>query len=190
MKDYYKILEVRINASQIEIKKSYRKLAFRYHPDKNSASNAAKIFIEITEAYETLIDPIKKVEYDKLYNEIFLNQKINIYKEQEYQEQQKEWSEYGAKKAKEYSDLNFDEFIKRAFTEVKLGANYLPNIITIGIVIIAIIGLVGVLPSAFDEGGGLGIFLLLSLFGLIYLVYHLSKVMSRDYSKERKYKNL
>jgi len=190
MKDYYKTLEVNISASQLEIKKSYRKLAFRYHPDKNSASDAAKIFIEITEAYEILIDPIKRVGYDKLYSEIFLNQKASVYREQVYQKQQNEWTEYGAQKAKEYSDLNFDEFLRKVFTEVKLGANYLPNIITIGIIIIAIVGLFGALPSAFKEGGGLGIFILLTLFGLLYLIYHLFKVMSRDYSKERKYKNL
>ena len=61
-KDYYKILELNKNATIDEIKKSYRKLALKYHPDKNNGEE--KKFKEITEAYETLSDPQKKHAYD------------------------------------------------------------------------------------------------------------------------------
>ena len=65
MSDYYKILDVSRKATLAEIKKSYRKLARKYHPDLNPGDNAAeKKFKEITEAYEVLKDPKKKKQYD------------------------------------------------------------------------------------------------------------------------------
>jgi molecular chaperone DnaJ len=62
MKDYYKILEVEEKASADEIKKSYRKLASKYHPDKNP--DGEEKFKEIAEAYETLSNPEKRANYD------------------------------------------------------------------------------------------------------------------------------
>jgi molecular chaperone DnaJ len=62
MKDYYKILEVEVKSSQDEIKKSYRKLAAKYHPDKNPQGEEK--FKEIAEAYDTLGNPEKRKVYD------------------------------------------------------------------------------------------------------------------------------
>ena len=63
--DYYKILEVSENEDISEIKKQYRKLAMKYHPDRNAGDErAAKKFREITEAYEVLSDEKKRKEYD------------------------------------------------------------------------------------------------------------------------------
>ncbi|XP_071961292.1 uncharacterized protein [Antedon mediterranea] len=65
-KDYYKILEVDKKASQQEIKKAFRKLAIKYHPDKNKDPDAEKKFVEIAKAYEVLYDPEKRKQYDQL----------------------------------------------------------------------------------------------------------------------------
>ena len=63
--DYYKILEVPENADISEIKKKYRKMAMKYHPDRNAGDEkAAKKFREITEAYEVLSNEKKRKEYD------------------------------------------------------------------------------------------------------------------------------
>ena len=63
--DYYKILEVSENADILKIKKQYRKLAMKYHPDRNAGDErAAKKFREITEAYEVLSNGEKRKEYD------------------------------------------------------------------------------------------------------------------------------
>ena len=65
MKDYYKILGVTPSASQQEIRKAYRALAFKYHPDKNPESSLAEAhFKEIQEAYATLSDNYKRDKYD------------------------------------------------------------------------------------------------------------------------------
>jgi curved DNA-binding protein len=66
-KDYYKVLGVDKKAPAEEIKKSYRKLAVKYHPDKNAGNKAAEEkFKEISEAYEVLKDPSKRTKYDEL----------------------------------------------------------------------------------------------------------------------------
>lgn len=63
--DYYKILGITKDASEGEIKKAYRKLALKYHPDKNSGDKTAENkFKEISEAYAVLSDPEKKQQYD------------------------------------------------------------------------------------------------------------------------------
>jgi curved DNA-binding protein CbpA len=64
--DHYVTLGVSPDASTAQIKKAYRTLAKRYHPDVNPSSDAAARFREITEAYDTLIDPDRRRRYDRL----------------------------------------------------------------------------------------------------------------------------
>jgi hypothetical protein len=68
MKDYYQILRVPRSASASEIKKAYRALAVKFHPDKNPAGNTVVLFQEINEAYEVLSDIDKKFVYDQRYD--------------------------------------------------------------------------------------------------------------------------
>ena len=64
-RDYYEVLGLSKGASEDDIKKAYRKLAKKYHPDVNKASDAEEKFKEINEAYEVLSDPQKKATYDQ-----------------------------------------------------------------------------------------------------------------------------
>lgn len=66
MRDYYEILEVSRDADADAIKKAYRKLALKYHPDRNNGSKESEAkFKEATEAYEVLRDPQKRATYDR-----------------------------------------------------------------------------------------------------------------------------
>jgi len=66
-KDYYKVMGVAKNATTDEIKKAFRKLAVKYHPDKNPGDKKAEEkFKEIAEANEVLSDPVKRKKYDEL----------------------------------------------------------------------------------------------------------------------------
>ncbi|HEU4654857.1 MAG TPA: DnaJ C-terminal domain-containing protein [Steroidobacteraceae bacterium] len=65
-KDYYKTLGVARDANQDEIKRVYRRLARKYHPDVSKEANAEEKFKEVQEAYEVLKDPEKRAAYDQL----------------------------------------------------------------------------------------------------------------------------
>lgn len=79
LKDYYKILEVSPAASTVDIKKSYRRLALRYHPDKNFGNRAYEAkFKEVTEAYKVLSDLRQRQEY---------NIQVNFYNHSEKRKQ-------------------------------------------------------------------------------------------------------
>ena len=71
-RDFYEILGVQRNASEDEIKKSYRKLAMKYHPDRNKDDKTAeRKFKEATAAYEALKDPEKRAAYDQYGHDAF-----------------------------------------------------------------------------------------------------------------------
>lgn len=71
-KDYYKILDVKPTAEAVTIKRNYRKLAMRYHPDKNQGDAlAAEVFSDIAEAYSVLSDPLQRRAYNEKRFNIF-----------------------------------------------------------------------------------------------------------------------
>ena len=66
MRDFYEILGVNRDASSVELKRAYRKIALKYHPDKNpDDKEAEKIFKEAAEAYGVLSDNNKRAQYDQ-----------------------------------------------------------------------------------------------------------------------------
>ncbi|KAH8364580.1 hypothetical protein KR084_008472 [Drosophila pseudotakahashii] len=68
-KDYYKILGIERNASGDEVKKGYRRMALRYHPDKNDHPQAEEQFKEVVAAFEVLSDKEKRQIYDQFGEE-------------------------------------------------------------------------------------------------------------------------
>jgi molecular chaperone DnaJ len=75
-KDYYEILGVNKNASKTDIKKAYRKLALKYHPDKNPGKDSEEKFKEISEAYAVLYDDEKRKLYD-MYGHTGIDQQFS-----------------------------------------------------------------------------------------------------------------
>jgi len=102
-KDYYKILKVSKNANEDEIKKSYRKLAKQWHPDKNPNNKKAEDkFKEISEAYDVLSDSLKRKKFDDFIN---VSSRTN--------------TNYSYRKAKDFSqeeyETEFSDFFKQFF---------------------------------------------------------------------------
>src|SRR3989304_9154460 len=63
-RDYYEVLGIDRNATEEKIKKAFRELAFKYHPDRNRNDGAEEKFKELNEAYEVLSDADKRAAYD------------------------------------------------------------------------------------------------------------------------------
>ena len=75
--DYYRTLGVSYAASEDQIKHAYRRLAIRYHPDKNPDPAAEAIFKEVNEAYDVLSDPEKRKKEDQ-FGDLYVTFSIKI----------------------------------------------------------------------------------------------------------------
>lgn len=117
--DYYKVLGLDKSASADDIKKAYRKLARKFHPDLNpNNSEAHKKFQEINEANEVLSDPDKRAKYDK-YGENWKHGEEYEKAQQQYQRQQHEWSNQRRGQTfytqGDFTDEDFSEFFHSMF---------------------------------------------------------------------------
>jgi len=110
-KDYYKVMGLDKNADQDEIKRVYRKLARKYHPDVSKESNAEHKFKELGEAYEVLKDPEKRAKYDQ-YGQYWQHP------EQQYQQQQQQSSNrHYQPGADDDQAAAFEDFINQTFRQ-------------------------------------------------------------------------
>ncbi|XP_041836001.1 dnaJ homolog subfamily B member 9-like [Melanotaenia boesemani] len=78
VRNYYDTLNVERTATDSQIKKSFRRLAVRYHPDKNKSADAETTFREIAEAYSVLSDKEKRRLYDHMGHEAFLQKEASV----------------------------------------------------------------------------------------------------------------
>lgn len=108
-KDYYKVLGIEKSASQDDIKKAFRKLALKYHPDKTKGDKSAEEkFKEINEANEVLGDPEKRKKYDEL------GANYQYYQQYGNQSQGFDWSQYaspgGSQRSYSFESGDFGDF--------------------------------------------------------------------------------
>ena len=127
MMDFYELLGVKKDATKEEIKKAYRDMVKRYHPDVNKSDEASKIIISLNEAKETLLDDDKRCEYDKLLNDINHSKTYS-----------NDSTSYSAKK-EEYKENYSESYVTRwqflmtylNFGKDKLGIKFLKTFIVI-----------------------------------------------------------
>lgn len=111
-KDYYKILDVTNTATADEIKKAYRKMAIKYHPDKNPNNKSAEDkFKEINEANEVLSDPEKRKKYDELGRD--WNQRENTGEHQQRNQSGSRARQYSS--GEQFDDSHFSDFFENIF---------------------------------------------------------------------------
>lgn len=176
MIDYYKILGILRNANKFEIKAAFRNLAMKYHPDKNNSVDAHEKFIQITEAYEVLIDDKKREEYNYFFDKFTILKELTVYEEPYFSHESKNWQKHGKEKASEYSNMNLEFFLRNILNEAVFHGGYIARIGCLTYFFI-ITGAVSILmipwllsDSVFDkESEG---FIILFLIGLgIWLIY-------------------
>lgn len=127
MMDFYELLGVKKDATKEEIKKAYRDMVKKYHPDVNKSDEASKIIISLNEAKETLLDDDKRCEYDKLLDDINHSKTYS-----------NDSTSYSAKK-EEYKENYSESYVTRwqflmtylNFGKDKLGIKFLKTIIVI-----------------------------------------------------------
>src|SRR5450432_1030902 len=107
-KDYYEILGVKRSSDADEIKRAYRKLARKFHPDVSKEKNAEDRFKEVQEAYEVLRDSDKRAAYDQLGRDFRNGQQFRP---------PPDWSQrFGQSGGQRFSDLNgFSDFFSSLF---------------------------------------------------------------------------
>src|SRR5271168_759062 len=107
-KDYYDTLGVKRNADAEEVKRAYRKLARKYHPDVSKERNAEAKFKDVQEAYEVLRDSDKRAAYDQLGRDFRNGQQFRP---------PPDWSQrFGQSGGQRFSDLNgFSDFFASLF---------------------------------------------------------------------------
>lgn len=86
--DYYQILGITKETSNDDIKKAYKKMAIKFHPDKNHSSKAEEAFKKIATAYQTLTDPEKRKIFDKYGSEEEYREKVYQAHQQRYEEEE------------------------------------------------------------------------------------------------------
>ena len=92
MINYYELLNINKNATEEEIKKAYRTMAKKYHPDLNKSKEASKIIISINEAKETLLNEEKRKEYDRLLENIETSKQYSKNKQETYTTRKNEYN--------------------------------------------------------------------------------------------------
>jgi molecular chaperone DnaJ len=108
---YYAILGVSQDANFQEIKKSYRKLAKKYHPDRNKSPHAEEIIKKINEAFEALSDRRKRKQYDRESSNIFDQKDSNNEENEENLSDQKQMNSYIFAKPQSENNLGYDNLL-------------------------------------------------------------------------------
>ena len=106
--NHYKTLELEPTATKEEIRKAYRRLALKYHPDKNKSPDAHEKFIAINEAYLLLYDKEARIKYDREY-QYYFGQKVRSESTSSQQQRQEETNEKAKSSNQNLSEPHFED---------------------------------------------------------------------------------
>ena len=165
MKDYYSLLGIEKNATKAEIKKNYRLLVNKFHPDKNSAPDAAAKFIAITEAYDVLSKQKTRAQYDLFRWEQLKRQKesedsfdvvlppYESTRSRRNKTQQQRGLKYQQEKSETKKPLLL---IRESFYIV---SRYITQLLAVTLLVVILGSIMTYLPSAFEKALLQGIFM-------------------------------
>jgi DnaJ-class molecular chaperone len=193
--NHYKTLGLKQTASKEDIKKAYRQLALKYHPDCNKSSDAHEKFIEINEAYLILFDDEAKVKYDREYMYYFgdndkAESSSSIFQEKrgtkrEFQqtyasnrepqfkdEDLNQWTKNAREQAESYAKMAFDEFSKLIIGMVKETGFQIGNSVIVMIGgLLSVIGFWNLILGITSNGGMSKIMIGIFCIPIGYLLY-------------------
>lgn len=180
MKNYYAILNVSIKASEDDIKKAYKKLALKWHPDINKEENAHEMFLLISEAYQILVDKEKRAEYDKIFLSVDSKSSLGKFGT---------WQKQARRQAEKYAEMDFDQFTKRVLDEIKLLVTHSPNFGCLAFLFLGLAGTIIMLFIAIVNGDsdlvGSYILVIAVYVGLLFWFY---PKFTKSYKENRKEK--
>lgn len=191
MSNYYELLGINRKATKSDIKKNYRLLATKYHPDKNSDPDAASKFIAITEAYEILSNKKSKLQYDLLMYETAKRraEKANEYRvvvpprESTRTRRNKAQRKRGVK----YQQLSsqFKQLTCLMVESLHMFGHYIPHLIGISLIAFILPPAVTQVSEAFEKGPLIGIGIIVFSLALVYamsmILQHMYKELGKDF---------
>ena len=190
MKDYYSLLGLERTATKAEIKKNYRLLATKFHPDKNSSPNSAEKFIAIMEAYEVLSNKKSKAQYDLL---IWQEQKrkkestdyftVNVptpesTRTRKNKSQQKRSIKYHQAKSE---TKKLFQLVMESFHII---SRYVLHLLGIPLLILILSSLLSHLSDSFEKGIFAGVFISIFIAAIIYCIFEILKNFFIEYKKD------
>lgn len=195
--DYYQLLGIDRKASLSEVKKAYRELAKKYHPDLNNDPKASNVFQNIQSAYEVLADPRKRKIYDYLlfrkekrqfqgqFHNTFQKEEERAKQEQAYQraKEQVKKERYQLNTPAEFLQFNLKQTVGLAITGIVLIAGML--LTGVGINFLFVKAFNGSLVAGYFTCG-FGLLLIYKMISAIKTLFHIWETGIRDYYSRQK----
>jgi DnaJ-domain-containing protein 1 len=174
LKNYYHILGLETDASEQEIRKAFRALAKKYHPDVNADEDARHRFIEVEQAYSFLINDAQRRNYTLLLREEKMSQSEQAHRENIY----KLWVEHQQRKAKTrtamesvYSGHHSNPFERKMWRGLNLFYNILFMIVFLFMLVMPIVNYVNQLDKPENQQRSIVFFLIPFILGTVFLLY-------------------
>jgi len=192
MKDYYSLLGIDMHASKADVKKNYRKLVTKFHPDKNSAIDAASKFIAITEAYEVLSDKKRRAQYDLMRWEMKkrkqeIDQNFTVVKPPlESLRTRRRKAQHIRGLAFQRTKSRYQKWFQILRESFLVSGRYILHLIGIILLLVIFYSAISQLKEAFEISTFVGVGICLFSVALLYFIYKLGYIIYDDYRQDIK----